>query len=287
MKFAIRDDDISYFTSEKELEYVYKNIWDNIPVSFSIIPFVNNRCKLLQGKQLRIKKEILNFLKKINKDKNKKIILSKEFALEKNKELVKFLQQKYKEEKIDIMLHGYNHNFCENGYEFEVDKNLEEKVKKGKEYLEKLFNTKITVFVPPNNSLSIKGTKAVTKNGLNILMAYGYYPWERPFRIDYLYNFLKILKIYLKHKRQISYPYILKLKDHKEMACYSFNKNTDINYLKRGFDYVFQKNGNFCIATHYWELNQDKKMLKTFYEFLEYVKKQKNIEFVKASELFI
>ena len=38
MKFAIRDDDTSYWTKPQELEDAYKEIWaKNIPVSLSII----------------------------------------------------------------------------------------------------------------------------------------------------------------------------------------------------------------------------------------------------------
>lgn len=284
MKFAIRDDDVNYFTYPEELNKIYVNIWDKIPVSFSITPFINNRFKILLKASLSGKKQIIEFIKKINKE--KKFELNKEFSIEKNKELIKFLQEKYNQKKIDIMLHGYNHNFLENGYEFETDINLEKKVKIGKKLLENLFNTNITVFVPPNNSLSSIGTNAVTKNNLNILIAYGYYIWERPLKTDYIYNFLKIFKLYLIHKRKLSYPYVLKFNDHKEMACYSFNKHTDIKYLYDGFKYAFKKNGNFCLATHYWEINQSKEMLNNFYKFIKYVKNQKNVEFVKASELF-
>ena len=39
MKFAIRDDDVSFFTKPIELESLYKNLWEkNIPVSFAVIP---------------------------------------------------------------------------------------------------------------------------------------------------------------------------------------------------------------------------------------------------------
>jgi len=40
MKFAIRDDDVSFFTKPMELEKLYKDLWEkNIPVSFAVIPF--------------------------------------------------------------------------------------------------------------------------------------------------------------------------------------------------------------------------------------------------------
>jgi hypothetical protein len=37
MKFAISDDDISFFTKPMELESLYKDLWEkNIPVSFAV-----------------------------------------------------------------------------------------------------------------------------------------------------------------------------------------------------------------------------------------------------------
>jgi hypothetical protein len=37
MKFAIRDDDVSFFTKPMELESLYKDLWEkNIPISFAV-----------------------------------------------------------------------------------------------------------------------------------------------------------------------------------------------------------------------------------------------------------
>ena len=39
MKFAIRDDDTSFFTRPEQLLRVYQGIWDRAPVSLSVVPF--------------------------------------------------------------------------------------------------------------------------------------------------------------------------------------------------------------------------------------------------------
>lgn len=39
MKFAIRDDDTSFFTQPEQLLRVYEGIWDRAPVSLSVVPF--------------------------------------------------------------------------------------------------------------------------------------------------------------------------------------------------------------------------------------------------------
>ena len=38
MKVAIRDDDTCYFTAPDELERVYSDIWDRVPVCLAIVP---------------------------------------------------------------------------------------------------------------------------------------------------------------------------------------------------------------------------------------------------------
>ena len=92
MKFAIRDDDISFFTRPEDLENIYKEIWErNILVSFSVVPFSveSHYCgdwdNFYQETELK--------------------------AIGENKDLVDFLKSKLKENKISIMLHGYSHQY--------------------------------------------------------------------------------------------------------------------------------------------------------------------------------
>ena len=39
MKIALRDDDTSFFTSPADLERVYADVWDRVPVCLATVPF--------------------------------------------------------------------------------------------------------------------------------------------------------------------------------------------------------------------------------------------------------
>ena len=41
MKLAIRDDDTCYFTEPSELERVYHDVWDRVPVCLATVPFAS------------------------------------------------------------------------------------------------------------------------------------------------------------------------------------------------------------------------------------------------------
>jgi len=91
--FAIRDDDTCYYTQPEELEFLYKEIWDIAPVSLSVVPF---------GVALHKDKSPFNVGYKLNDSPQ---------PLEKNEELVNFLKEQVKGERIEIMLHGYSHKY--------------------------------------------------------------------------------------------------------------------------------------------------------------------------------
>src|SRR3989344_5257986 len=165
MKFAIRDDDTNFFTKPKELEHIFNRIWNRCPISLAVVPF--HSCT------------------KTNQIPKKYWSGNKLFPIDKNNQLIKFLKQKIKEEKIDILLHGYNHKIETNGFEFELNKEL--------------YNHYLT----PTN----------------------------------------------------------------------INKVLSEFYFSRKF------NGNFCIATHYWELKKDYKL--TFDRFINEVFNNKDIKFCK------
>ncbi|HUK33864.1 MAG TPA: hypothetical protein VLV86_08150, partial [Vicinamibacterales bacterium] len=39
MKLAIRDDDTCYFTDASDLERVYHDVWDRVPICLATVPF--------------------------------------------------------------------------------------------------------------------------------------------------------------------------------------------------------------------------------------------------------
>lgn len=226
MRFAIRDDDVSYFTEPESLKRIYHGIWETIPISFAVIPFI-------QG---------ANFVPK-------GFSKQKRYPVGRNNELVKLLKKKISQGRASIMLHGYTHRWDYDGHEFEIDDDLYEKVKEGKQYLEKVFDTEVKSFVAPNHAFSRKGMKAVIDNGLSIVGSPGI--MDRPVLFDmrYILNMKKLILFRLFHDSDIRYPFPIKFKNHKELYCYGIRpyKPKEIDY---GLRYCKKRNGVFCLGIH-------------------------------------
>jgi hypothetical protein len=227
MKFAIRDDDISYFTIPRNLNKIYKGIWETIPISFAVIPFLHGSVHFTPDKYKKDKK----------------------YPVGENKALVRFLKEKIRQGKASILLHGYSHRWKKEGHEFDIDNNLFEKVKEGKEYLTNVFDTKVTCFVAPNHAFSKKGMKAVIENKLNIVGSPAVRHRPLFFSWGHISNMAKLTLFRIYHIPGIKYPYPLNFHTHRELYCYSL---TPFNYedLKRGFEFSRKKDGVFCVATH-------------------------------------
>lgn len=234
MYFAIRDDDISYFTRPNNLKKIYREIWDTIPISFAVIPFLHGSVKFIP--------------KEYQKD--------KKYPIGKNKILVKFLKEMIVNEKASIMLHGYSHRLSCFGHEFDIDDNLFEKVKEGKEYLENTFDIKIKSFVAPNHSLSKRGMEAVIKNKLNIVGSPSLS--HRPIlkNWNYIKNILMLSFFRIFNGPGIRYPYPIKFKTHKELYCYSIVPSVNYRELYKGLSFSNEKKGIFCAAIHSTTINK-------------------------------
>lgn len=249
MKFAIRDDDTNFFTKPEDLEKIYSGIWNICPVSLSVVPFVYS-----------MKSPMIP---------EKYWYADKNFPIAKNYELVSYLKEKIKEKKVSIMLHGYSHKDNPDGYEFASsgchsdpdavplwmsgEESMYEKIKRGKEYLEDVFGVGVNIFVPPHNTISKEGIKAVIKNGMNLAVAPSFYFNKRPWNFQTLRVSLK-RKIFKKINGEEP-PYVLDFGDHKEIRCYPLTPPVSFEVLKEKFDFAYKHNGIFCLATHYWEFD--------------------------------
>lgn len=286
MLFGIRDDDISYWTNPEDIETVYKYLWSkNIKISFSVIPFavqsfnMGNFDDFYQGDE--------------------------PMPLHQNRKLVEYLREKLKSEQISIMLHGYTHQYKikhnTKGFLLPTKENLElvkrgskkiiwvgeyswksyeqlkRETKEGKEYLEDLFHTKITVFVPPSNDISKEGVKAVSECGLNISGTMYLSKFNRPV------NFLSIKNWWLKFLWRILYnkvyPYVMNYGKHKELCAYSLVPGITLERLLSQYKFCQQKNAPFVLATHYWELNNKVDLKNILYLLVNYTLKLNNINY--------
>jgi len=269
MKVALRDDDTSYFTLPARLHDVYRDVWDRIPVCLATVPFA------IGYRQAGIPEEHWHS--------------GRSFPLEANTALVDELKRLRAAGRVTIALHGYTHQDYPGGYEFQAAPDPERRVREGLAYLQQQLGTTIRIFVPPHNALSRRGLAAVSAAGLNLLGSFlSFRPSLRPWEWRTLANYLRIRRFRAltgrrKHDHFV-YPYVLRYRTHREFGCHSLIPGTTFEDLKTGFDEARAHGGDFCIATHYWEVNHT--MHSVLMRMLDYMAKFPGVRFVPAEELF-
>jgi predicted deacetylase len=270
MKVAIRDDDTSYFTTPEALERVYGDVWDRVPVCLAVVPFA------IGYEQAGI--PVAHWHS------------GESFALDRNPALVDFLRRLIRARRVTIALHGYTHQDYPDGYEFQSAPDLPERIAHGRAYLEALLECRISVFVPPHNALSKRGLEAVSAAGLDILGSFlSFRPSLRPWDGRTLANWWTVVRHRRATRRRrrdpLVYPHALRYARHAEFGCHTLIPGTTAENLRHHFAEARQAGGNFCLATHYWEI--DPTLKGVMRAFLDFAAGQPDVRFVPAEELFV
>jgi len=269
MKVAIRDDDTCCFTSPEELEHVYGDVWDQVPVCLATVPFAIGYAR--PG----IPSEHWHS--------------GEAFALERNPSLVATLKELASAHRVTIALHGYTHQDYPQGYEFQAAPDPERRVREGLEYLTGVLGADIAIFVPPHNALSKKGLAAVAAAGLDILGSFlSFRPAMRAWDLHTPGNWWRVQRYRQATRRtrgdRLVYPRPLRYARHAEFGCHSLIPGTTLEELTAGFDEARRAGGDFCLATHYWEV--DDTMKDVMLRLLDYAARHADVRFVAAEELF-
>ena len=269
MKVAIRDDDTCYFTSPHELERVYHGIWDRVAVCFATIPFAKGyRSPAVPEKYWTS---------------------GESFALERNAEIASFLRELLHSGRGTIALHGYTHEDFPDGWEFQAAPDPERRVGDGLSYLRQCLGATISIFVPPHNALSKRGMAAVSAARLNLLGSFlSFHPSRRPFETRTLPNWVRVQRFRVRTGRSrrdpMVYPFALRYEHHAEFGCHSLVPGTSLQSLINGFEEARAFGGDFCLATHYWEV--DDRMRGIMLDFLSHADRYSDVRYVAAEELF-
>lgn len=236
MKFAIRDDDTSYFTSPEELTAAYGQVWNDIPVSLAVIPY-----------------DVPSFHRGIPEKFRQE---AAPVSIEENQPLVRRLRSLAGAGHVNIMLHGYNHLYSVTEEvpfdsvhwqpEFTYADDLRGKVARGKALLEKLFGVRVSSFVPPSNAISSTGLRALAESRLNLAGV------ARPRTLVSANPLnLALMAAVRAHPR---YPYSVRhYIGHKQIQCHSLTPSCKWESLSSHLHECARKNGAFVVATHYWE----------------------------------
>ena len=269
MKIALRDDDTCYFTSPAELDRLYSDVWDRLPVCLATVPFaVGYERAGIPASEWHS---------------------GRRFPLEENPALVAWLQQRIAERRVTIALHGYTHEDYPDGFEFQAAPDLDRRVAEGRAYLERLLGTPIRVFVPPHNALSKRGLDAVSSAGLDVLGSFlSFRPTNRSWDRETLFNWWRIQRYRRATGRRRSeplvFPHPLRYRRHAEFGCHGLVPSTTLEQLVAGLDEARRHGGDFCLATHYWEV--DDRLKDILLRFLDYAETLPGTSFVPPEELF-
>ena len=152
-----------------------------------------------------------------------------------------------------------------------------------------MLDTRIRVFVPPHNALSKRGLKAIDAAGLHLLGSFlSFRPSMRPWDLQTPANWWRIKSYRDKTGRaktdRLVYPHVLRYRNHAEFGCYSLIPKTTFEDLRRGFDEARAAGGDFCLATHYWEV--DATLKRVLVQFLDHAAGFPDVRFVAVEELF-
>lgn len=264
MKYIIRDDDTSYWTSADELEDKYGDLFQcGLKLSLAVIPFS------VESYNFGVETEF-------HQDVNCRDIAE-------NKEICKYLKEKVNAGNVEIMLHGYSHQYYlyNNGTMLPATLENIEIIKKkneipsfvgefgynnnehaslmsqGREHLEKLFNTPIKVFVPPSNQVSRTCASALDINNLN-LSGIVTKNLNRNISVKTMISYYK--RIYSKLLQSKNHALPLSYKNHMELSALSVTPISGFDKLEPILQLAIRSHEPVQLATHYWELD---KQLKT------------------------
>jgi peptidoglycan/xylan/chitin deacetylase (PgdA/CDA1 family) len=257
-KFAIRDDDLNYFSAPADIKRWYSDIFEqNISVGFATIPFVTTASDTYP------------------RDRKK---LTRKYPISKNKELVEYVKSN---DKLEILQHGCTHFTIGSVFEYAKTSGLMEDTTRGKQELESAFDQEVTTFVAPHDTFSNHAIKATEATGLHLLRGRG----SKNFlpRSEYVTGFLKMVGHKLAHPyKHPPYPHVLDFGKHKEAYCCRLSAD-NLDRLKKDLHYVAKKNGDFVITAHIHHFNEVRK--KNLGALIR-LAKELGFEFVRPSELF-
>ena len=231
MYFCIRDDDTSFFTLPEELEHAYGEVSQWGPISLAVVPFHRAGTSKAVPDKFRGRWSV--------------------HPLHENKPLVDYLRMGISTGRFEIMLHGYHHDEPNGRREFASGVHLAQRIADGRKYLEELLGTTIRVFVPPRNTIGRQGLRALALAGLHLGGTAGLRNGWSPLSHK-TWSLWRQLRRWRK-SGGLGVPWILELKDHREIPGNAVTPAASLQHNEAVFDLTLTMDGVFCAATHYWE----------------------------------
>jgi hypothetical protein len=277
--FAIRDDDISYFTQPRMIDQLYRETWRlGFKVSLGVIPNIK-----ATPSNSPLPPEGIN----------------KCYSISDNTKLVNYLKEKIDQGKVDIIQHGYTHSNIDGEPEFAI-KNFElvdEWLRKGNRLLRETFGRDVTVFAAPHDRISSEAWRSIARNGMCLCRRFTMGRFLRTVPTSQV-DSSEFLKTVLRQPNpsRLMPDSIIELADAVVIQWYQlFSSKVDPkNQLangKRQFVKRLRKRGTFVTLHHHWDyfsresgtIRQD--LLASFNSFLNFVSSFEDVWKTSLSEI--
>ncbi len=258
MAFTIQDDDASYFTDPRLLEWIYRRPWNmGFRTSIAAIPMH----KAIDDPNVAANYRGTGRL----------------FDLRDNKPLIEYLRKNCEIGAVDIIQHGYTHEEVSGKPEFFIDdeRDIRRRLNEGKRLLDATFGQPVTVFSPPHGMISRKAWRVLAEEGMAVCRTFGPYTLFRNTPLNW--NTLStIARICFSHPHPLKTPVPQGMIDYGDALeiqvswLHAVDIPPDTQRFQEVFRAVMNHHGIFNLLTHHWQYDGPEKetMRDTLYDML-------------------
>jgi hypothetical protein len=168
----LRDDDTNYFTSERMLESIYSEAWDQgYKVSLSVVPLQTGVNDISVPPDSRTS--------------------SRSYPITDNESLTRYIRKKIDQNVVEVIQHGLSHELID-GVRGEFGGSLGKKneIEKGRNLIRQAFGMEPEFFVPPGEDVSNQNIIALLEQGLTPI--YRETLFDQILRLGFIPNLVKI-----------------------------------------------------------------------------------------------
>lgn len=279
---CLRDDDTNFFTTVEELRTAYGQYWDKVPVTLATIPFAHGSERKIFDVEIPYEKKFEN-LRRWEKVASADELSEyhKVHPIGDNRELVDELKTLTEKGMIEIAQHGVFHRYTEFGAELLGDRMSFTALRDGKEYLEKVFGTKVKTLIPPGNVIDLTVVEYMNRLNMHLfssgrIRAKNHWETVRTY-IQHPESFIDKRKKTpqpLHHRYGIHY-----------FGSHTFEDGSDANQILNNIKNDLEICGFSALGTHYHYL-LDEKNRATYHSLIESIAKIEKVQFVTANEYY-
>lgn len=281
---CLRDDDLNFFSNFLKIQEDFDGVLGELPITFATVPFIHGSVpKIIE--EPRLYNDIVKN-KYVDTGMSEYMKIHKTYPVGENKELVSLIKSFLKLNKLEIAQHGVTHRYDYTGAEMQSKEIGKRYIYEGKEYLERLFETSVKVFIPPSNYIDNKCVDYLNELDMDLLCC-GSIRFESGFEkmkkgLSHPIDMVKIIGGRIKKEA----PPIKTTGGYNIVNSITLNLKDEYGMFEKKVQMSLEKYGAASITSHYWYFEGvlGKEYKRKYQLLVNNLRKQYDIEFLKASE---